>query len=100
MIAKLVAEAQEEATQKAFCDEEIGKSKKSQAEKQMTVDKLQARIDKAATGKATREDYLKSSKDFKDSAEATEQAIVVLKQYYEGALIQVGSRSQRQPSFG
>merc|ERR1719262_33458 len=33
MIAKLLKEAQEEATQKAFCDEEMGKSKKSQAEK-------------------------------------------------------------------
>merc|ERR1719316_827114 len=42
MIAKLVAEAQEEATQKAFCDEEIGKSKKSQTEKTNTLDKLKA----------------------------------------------------------
>merc|ERR1719217_686392 len=33
MIAKLLKEAQEEATQKAFCDEEMGKSKASQAEK-------------------------------------------------------------------
>merc|ERR1719389_1038891 len=32
MIAKLLKEAQEEATQKAFCDEEMGKSKKSQDE--------------------------------------------------------------------
>merc|ERR1719160_792749 len=30
MIAKLLKEAQEEATQKAFCDQEMGKSKKSQ----------------------------------------------------------------------
>merc|ERR1719252_36626 len=30
MIAKLIAEAQAEATQKAFCDEEMSKSKKSQ----------------------------------------------------------------------
>merc|ERR1719231_1721933 len=47
MIAKLLKEAQEEATQKAFCDEEMGKSKKSQAEKTMTLDKLNSRIDKA-----------------------------------------------------
>merc|ERR1719213_1598200 len=45
MIAKLLKEAQEEATQKAFCDEEMGKSKKSQAEKTATLDKLQTRID-------------------------------------------------------
>merc|ERR1719231_1321715 len=48
MIAKLLKEAQEEATQKAFCDEEMGKSKKSQAEKMATIDKLQTRIDGAS----------------------------------------------------
>merc|ERR1719409_717383 len=32
MIAKLLKEAEEEATQKAFCDKEMGKSKKSQDE--------------------------------------------------------------------
>merc|ERR1719388_436979 len=52
MISKLVNEANEEATQKAFCDEEMGKSKKAQAEKTMTVDKLTSRIDKASTTKA------------------------------------------------
>merc|ERR1719314_14348 len=39
MIAKLLKEAEEEATQKAFCDAEMGKSKKSQDEKTMTLDK-------------------------------------------------------------
>merc|ERR1712139_459223 len=48
MIAKLLKEAQEEATQKAFCDEEMGKSKKSQDEKTATLDKLQTRIDGAS----------------------------------------------------
>merc|ERR1719235_688062 len=98
----------------------------------MTLDKLKARLDKAETGKATlteeikgleaeiaevdtaqaeatkvreeeRADYLTSSKDFKDSAEATEQDIVVLKQYYEGALLQVQAvtkSASAQPSFG
>merc|ERR1719446_1561206 len=49
MIAKLLKEAEEEATQKAFCDAEMGKSKKSQEEKTMTLDKLQSRIDGAST---------------------------------------------------
>merc|ERR1719456_1701000 len=40
-----------------------------------------------------------SSKDFKDSAEATEKAIIVLKEYYEGALLQV-SQGSRAPEFG
>merc|ERR1719158_2626799 len=48
MIAKLLKEAQEEATQKAFCDEEIGKSKQSQAEKQAKIDEYQTRIDGAS----------------------------------------------------
>merc|ERR1719449_231102 len=42
MIAKLLKEAEEEATQKAFCDTEMGKSKASQDDKTMTLDKLQA----------------------------------------------------------
>merc|ERR1719271_1197471 len=49
MIASLLKQAEEEATQKAFCDEEMGKSKKSQADKQGKIDKYQARIDKAST---------------------------------------------------
>merc|ERR1719156_427214 len=48
MIAKLLKEAEEEATQKAFCDAEMGKSKTSQDEKSATLDKLQARIDGAS----------------------------------------------------
>merc|ERR1719301_365335 len=131
MIAKLLKEAQEEATQKAFCDAETGKSKKSQEEKTATLDKLGSRLDKATSTKAElegaikeleaevaeidksqaeatkmrtaeHETYLKSSKDFKDSAEATERAIVVLKEYYEGTglFVQVNSKASKQPSFG
>jgi hypothetical protein len=128
MIAKLLKEAQEEATQKAFCDEEIGKSKKSQAEKQSKIDDYQTRIDKASStialltediktlegevaeiDKATSEatalrtkentEYVKASTDFKESAEAVAKAIEVLKTYYEGSFIQVSSKS-KQPAFG
>merc|ERR1719310_1957265 len=100
----------------------------------MDLDKLKARLDKAETGKAKLEgdikelegevaeidrsqaeatkirneenaEYLTSSKDFKDSAEATEQAIVVLKEYYEGALVQVSQKTKKAtravaPEFG
>merc|ERR1719243_393630 len=125
MIAKLLKEAQEEATQKAFCDEEMGKSKKSQAEKQSKIDEYQTRIDgasstiatlteevkeleagiaeidksqAAATAQRTKEntDYVAASTDFKESAEAVAKAIEVLKTYYEGALIQL---SAKQPEF-
>merc|ERR1719487_611534 len=129
MIEKLVTEANEEATQKAFCDEEISKSKAAQAEKTMTADKLTSRIDKASTTKALLEEsikelegevaaltkgdaeatkirteehatYLKASADFKQAAEAVQGAIGVLKEYYESALIQTSSIKGRQPSFG
>merc|ERR1719440_2458384 len=50
MIEKLVQEANEEATQKAFCDEELSKSRKSQADKTMKLDKTSARIDSARSG--------------------------------------------------
>merc|ERR1719377_402962 len=122
MIAKLLKEAEEEATQKAFCDAEMGKSKTSQEEKTMTLDKLQARIDGAsstiaentesiktleaevaeidkAQAEATairnkeHEDYLVASKDFKDSAEAVAKAIEVLKNFYEGSFIQVSAKT-------
>jgi len=122
MIAKLLKEAEEEATQKAFCDAEMGKSKTSQEEKTMTLDKLSARIDGAtstiaelteaiktlesevaaidkAQAEATEirttehEDYLKASSDFKSSAEAVAKAIEVLKNFYEGSFLQVSSKT-------
>merc|ERR1719333_1706420 len=52
MIAALLKQAEEEATQKAFCDEEMGKSKKSQEDKSSKLDKYQVRMDKASSGKA------------------------------------------------
>merc|ERR1719502_1695747 len=122
MIAKLLKEAEEEATQKAFCDTEMGKSKTSQAEKTETLGKLSARIDGAtstiaenteaiktleaeiaeidkAQAEATEirttehEDYLVASKDFKDSAEAVAKAIEVLKNFYEGSFLQVSAKT-------
>merc|ERR1719453_117951 len=48
MIAKLLKEAQEEATQKAFCDQEMGQSTTSKNQKLATLGKLQSRIDGAS----------------------------------------------------
>merc|ERR1719321_1214076 len=130
MIEKLLKEAQEEATQKAFCDKEMGASKKSQAEKTATIEKLQARIDgNSATiaelndaiktleaevadiDKAQAEateirnkenvDNLAAIKDFRDSANAVVAAMGVLKSFYEGgALIQTQSKRTARPEFG
>merc|ERR1719331_189038 len=130
MIAKLLKEAQEEATQKAFCDEEIGKSKKAQEERQSKVDEYTTRIDKASSTIATlteavktlesevaeidaaqaeatkvrtteNADYVKASTDFRDSAQAVAKAIEVLKNYYEGSFVQISAKTNaKQPDFG
>merc|ERR1719271_854735 len=130
MIAKLLKEAQEEATQKAFCDAEMGKSKKSQSEKTATIDKLQTRIDGAeatiaelteavktleaevaaidkaqaeATEIRTKEsaDNTAAISDFRQSADAVVAAMGVPKSFYEGsALIQTKAAKSSRPSFG
>jgi chromosome segregation ATPase len=130
MIAKLLKEAEEEATQKAFCDAEMGKSKKSQAEKTATIDKLQTRIDGAEATIATLTDEVKTLQeevaaidkaqaeatkirttesadnnaaisDFRQSADAVVAAMGVLKSFYEGsALLQTSSTKSGRPSFG
>merc|ERR1719183_898768 len=126
MIAKLTAEAAEEADQKSFCDEEMSESKAKQADLSGKLDKISARISKAESGKAKlleeikmleteiseidagqaeatkvrqeeHEEYLKSSKDFKDSAAAVAKAIDVLSEYYGSSFVQV---SAKQPEFG
>merc|ERR1719379_2471833 len=124
MIAKLLKEAQEEATQKAFCDTEMGKSKTSQAEKTATIDKLQTRMDGAeatiaelteavktleseiaaidkaqaeATEIRTKEsaDNNAAISDFRQSADAVVAAMGVLKSFYEGsALLQTSQTSK------
>jgi len=126
MIAKLTKEAAEEADQKSFCDEEISESKAKQADLSGKLDKTTARIAKAEADKAKLEEdiklleteiaeidagqaeatkvreeehaeYLKASKDFKDSATAVAKAIAVLSEYYNSAaFVQV----KQAPEFG
>merc|ERR1719453_126888 len=113
MIGKLVEQANAEASQKSFCDEENAKSKKAQGEKSLTLDKLNSRVATAAATKAELEQaisdlqsdlaaldtgnaeatkirgeehatYLKESSDYKKAAKAIEEATGVLKQYYAG----------------
>jgi len=114
MIEKLLKEAQEAATHEAFCNEEMGKTKKSREDKEMKLEKFTSRVDKAeskiaelsqaiktlsaevgeidkATAEATairtkeHEEFMKVSKDYKDSAAAVAQAIEVLQSFYSGA---------------
>merc|ERR1719316_447107 len=129
MIAKLVAEAAEEADQKSFCDEELSESKAKQADLSGKLDKTSARISKAEAGKAKlleeikmleteisemdagqaeatkvrqeeHEEYLKASKDFKDSAAAVAKAIDVLNEYYSSAAFVQVAAKQPDASFG
>merc|ERR1719262_1227219 len=75
MIAKLVNEANEEATQKGFCDEETSKSKASQSEKSLTIDQLQSRMDKASSTKALLEENVKTlQKEIADLDKGTAEA--------------------------
>merc|ERR1740138_580690 len=124
MIAKLTKEA-EEADLKSFCDTETSESKAKQAELTAKLDKTNARIAKAVASKAkltediklleeqvaeidsadaeatkmrTEEhaEYLKSSKDLKDSAEAVAKAISVLTEYYSSASF---VQTKEEPEF-
>jgi hypothetical protein len=128
MIEKLLKEAQEEATHEAFCQEEMGKTKKSRENKEMKLEKFTSRVDEAsskigelqqgiknlegeiaeidkATAEATairtseHDEFVKVSKDYKDSATAVAQAIEVLQNFYNGASfvqlkMQTNSRSK------
>merc|ERR1719160_1804995 len=126
MIAKLLQEAAEEATQKAFCDKEIGESTASKDEKQGKLDKVNSRLEKAestiatlteqvtvlskevadsdaalaeATALRTKEKttFVAVEKDLSESQEACAAATEVLREYYEGAsLIQTGQKAKDQ----
>merc|ERR1719218_236808 len=75
MIAKLVQEAADEATQKAFCDKEIGESKASKADKEGKLDKVNARLEKAEATTATlMEEVSKLSKEVSENDAAMKTA--------------------------
>jgi chromosome segregation ATPase len=123
MIAKLLQEAAEEATQKAFCDKEIGESKAVKAEKEGKLDKVNARLEKSNSATATltedvsklsaevaendkamaaatevrqkeKADFMVVEKDLSESQEACAAAMEVLREYYEGAsLVQVSAKA-------
>jgi len=113
MLNKLLAEAAEEADQKAFCDKEIGEARTSLSDKQLKFDKVDARIGRleasearlaeeitkitaevadintavreATEGRAqAKATFEAAAKDYKESQEACSSAITVLREYYEG----------------
>jgi len=118
MIDRLVKEAAEEADANAFCETEISKSRAKQEKLSAALDMHSARIEKATSAiaqlksqsKALTEqmsemdasqaeattirqnenaEFLKASKDYKDSADAVANAMEVLQAYYaQGAFVQ------------
>merc|ERR1719321_1262337 len=59
MIAKLEKEAEEDATEKAYCDEEMAKTQAKHSELEDDISKLSAKIDKAAATSAKRKEQVK-----------------------------------------
>merc|ERR1719453_1320279 len=131
MIERLLAEAGEEADAKAFCDTEIDKSRSKQSDLTARLDMVQVRIEKAAAGKAKlssavkeldaevakidmgtaeaialrtkqHDDYVKTSSEYKQSADAVANAIQVLQDYYaQGSFAQKAvNRQIPGPDFG
>merc|ERR1712113_427085 len=63
MISKLEAEAQAEATEKAYCDEQIAKTEAKKAELEEDVAKLTSKIDTAAAKSARLKGQVKQLED-------------------------------------
>merc|ERR1719392_33862 len=78
MIAKLLQEAAEEATQKAFCDKEIGESKASQEDKEGKLGKVNSRLEKAESATATlMEEVTKLSAEVAENDKAMASATAI-----------------------
>merc|ERR1719174_2569219 len=69
MITKLEKEAEAEATEKAYCDEQMAKTEAKKAELEDTIAKLTAKIDKAAARSASlKEEVVVLEKELAETA--------------------------------
>jgi hypothetical protein len=120
MISKLEAEAKSEATEKAYCDEELAKTEAKKSELESTISKLTSKIDLAAAKSAGLKEDVKTlqaelatlskeqaemdsiraeEKAAYDTAKAelelgisgVQKALGVLKDYYQGAAFVQGN---------
>jgi len=119
MIAKLQAEAEAEATEKAYCDEQLAKTKAKKEELDEDVAKLTVKIDQASSKTAklkeevqaleselaaltkmqaemdkirsdTHADYLQAKADLELGLEGVRKALSVLREYYGSAALLQG----------
>ena len=116
MIAKLEKEAEEDATEKAYCDEEMAKTEAKKADLEGDLSKVTAKIDQAAATSAKRKeqvkelqaqlaqlakeqaemdsirseqhaDYTKAKADLELALSGVGKALDVLRDYYGGAAL-------------
>merc|ERR1719247_1553697 len=134
LIAKLEKEAKEAADLHAFCQAEKKKTKAAMEKKTMEIEKLEARLEKASATKKEQEEliatnseeiaaleksnaeatklrneqnanFVKTDTDFTGAAEAVDDAIDALKEYYgDSVFLQLRSKakdasSDSQPTF-
>jgi len=124
LIVKLEKEAKEAADLHEFCKAEKEKTSAAIKKKTMTLDELDARIEKASTKKETLEEniadlteelaamakaeaeatelrneehanFVKVDTDFTGAAEAVDDAIDALKEYYGSSFVQTSSKSSK-----
>jgi len=128
MIGKLEKEAEEDATEKAYCDEEMAKTEAKKADLEGDLSKVTAKIDQAAATSAKRKeqvkelqaqlatlakeqaemdsirseqhaDYTKAKSDLELGLSGVGKALDVLRDYYGGAsLIQDDTAFMQQPA--
>jgi len=116
MIAKLEKEAEDDATEKAYCDEEMAKTEAKKADLEGDLSKVTAKIDQAAATSAKRKeqvkelqaqlaqlakeqaemdsirseqhaDYTKAKADLEQGLSGIGKALDVLRDYYGGAAL-------------
>jgi len=126
MIAKLEKEAEEDATEKAYCDEEMAKTEAKKADLEDTVAKLTSKIEKDAATSAKRKeevkelqarlaalakeqttmdqiraeenaDYVQAKEDLELGLSGVQKALSVLRDYYGGAAALVQEDQPAKP---